>query len=233
MKIFANNFALVLRLREQHPNFKFARHSLAAVVNDLHDGGSAHGRSFFIDPIPGEDFLKLVVDLCREPEIASRQAELNLMFDSEQGIAAFSQAFQAQFHPVAAAGGLIVGPGPCLLMMERDGKTDLPKGKVEKGEGLAAAAWREVEEETGLKNHVLGEFAANTWHIYQRKGRWDFKTTHWFWMQCTEKEDLVPQNAEGITEVSWVPIAELRKNLPETYPQIVDLVRLTLSHLPV
>ena len=38
-----------------------------------------------------------------------------------------------------------------MLLIQRNGRWDLPKGKVEPGETLLQAALREVEEETGIK----------------------------------------------------------------------------------
>ena len=62
---------------------------------------------------------------------------------------------------IIAAGGLITNEKNQLLMMFRRGKWDLPKGKVDEGETLEAAAVREVQEETGIKNVTLGKFMFN------------------------------------------------------------------------
>ena len=43
---------------------------------------------------------------------------------------------------------------------------------------------------------------------------------------------LQPQTIEGISKVEWVPLAELREKIPETYPLIMDLVRKVLTLNP-
>lgn len=56
---------------------------------------------------------------------------------------------------IEAAGGLIVNQKKEILFIYRNGKWDLPKGKIESEENPPEAALREVKEETGLKNVKL------------------------------------------------------------------------------
>ena len=64
------------------------------------------------------------------------------------------QKFINSFPLIRAAGGVvrknnIHGP---VLMMFRRGRWDLPKGKIDEGEGRRAAAIREVQEECGIQH---------------------------------------------------------------------------------
>lgn len=232
MKIFANNFALALQTHEHHPHFRFARTPLELVEARLLQEPEFPVTNLFTDASPENGFLEAVKEIHTRPDIAARHATWNLVFENEAALELFRDQYTALFHPVSAAGGLVLRGDGSLLMMVRDGKIDLPKGKVEKKEAVETAAWREVEEETGLKGHVLGELADKTYHIYLRKGRWDFKTTHWYWMTSTGNQNLVPQTEEGITELRWVKLDELGRSIPETYPQIMELARLAAFRGP-
>ncbi len=79
-------------------------------------------------------------------------------------------SFREDHRSVSAAGGLVVDGAGRLLVIRRLGKWDLPKGKVERGEGVEEAAVREVQEECGLKAVTLVKPVTSTWHTYERKG---------------------------------------------------------------
>ena len=51
---------------------------------------------------------------------------------------------------VRAAGCVVHDDAGNMLLISRNNRWDLPKGKVEPGETLLQAALREVEEETGI-----------------------------------------------------------------------------------
>ena len=103
--------------------------------------------------------------------------------------------------------------------------TTRPKGKVEPGETLAAAALRETEEETGLNRLRLGRLWLKTYHIYDLYGGWHFKQTSWFEMWQTESQMLVPQKEEGITSVEWVSSTEWRRRLEGSYATMRVITR--------
>ncbi len=79
------------------------------------------------------------------------------------------KSFKSLFHIVEAAGGLVANKEDKILFIHRLGKWDLPKGKLEKGEGVKEAAVREVEEETGITDLELLDFLQETYHIYTEK----------------------------------------------------------------
>lgn len=118
---------------------------------------------------------------------------------------------------VKAAGGVVHSPEGRLLLMTRNDRADLPKGKVEPKETLLQAALRETEEETGLKHLTAGPLLLKTYHIYNLYGGWHFKQTSWFCMKAQGDELLVPQTEEGITQVEWVDVKTWRASLKDSY----------------
>ena len=67
----------------------------------------------------------------------------------------FWKAFETAHIHIEAAGGLVVNAAGKLLVIERLGVWDLPKGKLESGETAQVAALREIEEECGISNHKI------------------------------------------------------------------------------
>jgi 8-oxo-dGTP pyrophosphatase MutT (NUDIX family) len=132
---------------------------------------------------------------------------------------------------VRAAGGIVTAPDGTMLLIQRNGRWDLPKGKVESGETLLQAALREVEEETGIKNicpltpsHSLSlPFTPiKTYHIFNLYGGWHLKQTSWFPMSA-EKQPVTPQQEEGITDVVWVTPDEWHRRLSSSYGTLKTL----------
>ncbi|AOW93923.1 NUDIX hydrolase [Rhodococcus sp. WMMA185] len=120
-----------------------------------------------------------------------------------------------------SAGGLVINglDGPknklCAALI---GRTDrrgrllwsLPKGHIEKGETAEQTAMREVEEETGIRGTVLASLGSiDYWFVTE--GRRVHKTVHHYLMKCLGGE-LSDEDVE-VTEVAWVPLAELKSRL--------------------
>jgi len=141
---------------------------------------------------------------------------------------------------VRAAGGIITAPDGDMLLIRRNNRWDLPKGKVEPGETLLQAALREVEEETGVKAGI-GQWRVKrtqeqtpptthyplptkTYHIFNLYGGWHLKQTSWFAMQA-EKQAATPQGEEGITEVVWVRPDEWHRRLSQSYGTLRTVAR--------
>ena len=129
-------------------------------------------------------------------------------------------AFRADYKFVLAAGGVVNDEQGRLLVIRRLGKWDLPKGKVDEGEGIEAAAIREVQEECGLKELRITGSMPSTWHTYERKGKQHLKRTDWFRMAGSSAERLVPQHYEDIEEVKWVGRVELPAIQDDTYASL-------------
>ena len=130
-----------------------------------------------------------------------------------------------KYLEVNAAGGLVCNEKGEFLLIRRSGLWDLPKGHQEPGEEMQFTALREVEEETGLKGLVLGNYICTTQHSYFRDGKWHLKHTWWYAMTCSGSSRLIPQTEEGITEVKWVSKAELPEHLQTTYRTIIEVFR--------
>lgn len=125
---------------------------------------------------------------------------------------------------VQAAGGVVVDGTGRLLAIKRLGKWDLPKGKVEKDEGIEAAAVREVTEECGLRMLHILEPMPSTWHTYERKGKQHLKRTDWYLMQGSDTDELVPQHEEDIEEVRWMDRDEVEAMKADTYPSLLPVI---------
>jgi 8-oxo-dGTP pyrophosphatase MutT (NUDIX family) len=86
----------------------------------------------------------------------------------------------------------------------------LPKGHIEDGETVEQTAVREVKEETGISAHVLRPLGSiDYWFVAER--RRVHKTVHHFLLEAVGGE-LSDEDVE-VTEVAWVPVAELETKL--------------------
>ena len=146
---------------------------------------------------------------------------------------------------VRAAGGIVTDDAGNRLLIHRNGRWDLPKGKVEQGETLLQAAIRETEEETGIKcvnapmcqcvsadasntntTTQLHTKAIKTYHIFNLYGGWHLKQTAWFQLHADGVMPAgSPQHEEGITAVEWVDPKEWHRRLRTSYGTLR-----TLSH---
>ncbi len=138
--------------------------------------------------------------------------------------------FKSAFLIVDAAGGVVVRNNK-LLFIYRNGKWDLPKGKIDAGESSQIAAVREVEEECGISGHKIVKDLPSSFHIYkspypESKGRWIFKETMWYEMEYQGNENGIPQEEEGITKVRWFAKNELDEVLENTYGNLKQIINL-------
>lgn len=92
----------------------------------------------------------------------------------------FWSLFLTLHHHIIAGGGWVRNPEGQLLVIERNGKLDLPKGKLELKETIAVCAVREVQEECRVKRCKITGPAVKTYHCYLHKGAFALKTTFWF-----------------------------------------------------
>ncbi len=133
---------------------------------------------------------------------------------------------QSNFKFIAAAGGLVRNVNGDVLLIMRNGKWDLPKGKEDAGESSEQTAMREVSEECGIQGPSISWHVTDTYHTYLENEVWCMKKTVWYYMEFCGTGVLTPQVAENITEVRWVPASELHSYMDNTYPSIRDVIRL-------
>lgn len=140
----------------------------------------------------------------------------------------FKTIFKPAFKSILAAGG-VVCRNEKLLFIFRNGKWDLPKGKIDKGEKTQNAAVREVREECGISGHKIVKQLPSTFHIYQSpykesQGQWILKETFWFEMSYSGLENGIPQTEENISEIRWLAKNELGKVLENTYENLKQII---------
>ncbi|HEV2104243.1 MAG TPA: NUDIX domain-containing protein [Candidatus Eisenbacteria bacterium] len=111
-------------------------------------------------------------------------------------------------YPRPAAGVLVLRGGDVLLLRRahppRVGALDLPGGFMEGGEGIEAAARRELREETGL---VLGRLAPLGCYrdVYHLRGFGRFPTLNFYFAGRWRRGE--PVAADDAASAEWVPLA--------------------------
>jgi len=125
---------------------------------------------------------------------------------------------------IEAAGGLVFNKDGDILMIFRNGKWDLPKGKLEIGESVEECAIREVEEECGISGLIIENKIKDTYHTYVLERENILKKIYWYKMRTNFDGELVPQIEEGITKVSWVGKDQISEKLTNSYGNISDVL---------
>jgi 8-oxo-dGTP pyrophosphatase MutT (NUDIX family) len=175
-----------------------------------------HPDAVFIDEFSANAIKSLLHDIVKPQFHAGVVLHTNL--DE------LKRAFFKNFTPIEAAGGIVQNQNKQILFIERLGKWDLPKGKIEKGEKQEETALREIAEETGVTHLTLKNIIGETYHTYNAFGKHFIKTTHWFYLTCTTEQQLIPQTEENITAIKWVNKKEIEVQMNNTYPSIKDIL---------
>ena len=139
------------------------------------------------------------------PNALKQHPDLTEVLIESSDVEATWMTFCSGYHELAAAGGVVKDAEGHVLWIQRNGKWDLPKGKLEPGERLEEAAIREVFEETGIENVTITGEAFNTFHTYEAGGVIHLKSTFWYPMLHDGIQTQGrPQAIEGITDVTWL-----------------------------
>ena len=139
--------------------------------------------------------------------------------------------FISNYFLIEASGGFVLNKKNELLMIYRNNKWDLPKGKIEDGEAAKQAGLREVEEETGVEDLEIISNMPPTFHLYTMNGVDYLKKTWWYEMKTSYEGNLVPQNEEGITKAVWCNHVQTKKNIPFAYHSLHDNLALILPKI--
>lgn len=130
------------------------------------------------------------------------------------------KTLKAKIPVTKAGGGLVYNKKGEVLFIFRNGKWDLPKGGIEKGEEIEATAMREVEEETGVNRLSISHKLQKTYHVFRRNGKYKLKITHWFEMQSDFEGIPQGQLEEGIEKVAWMNPEQIKEALKNSYENI-------------
>jgi 8-oxo-dGTP diphosphatase len=130
--------------------------------------------------------------------------------------------------PAIRAAGVVLlrgeGDSTEVLIVHRPGRADwsLPKGKIDPGEHVVAAAIRECDEETGFTPVLQTPLATQTYSVESRP-----KVVNYWRARARAEEDFTPD--DEIDQIRWIPAVEAAGHL--TYPSDVGLVE-TAAQLP-
>jgi 8-oxo-dGTP pyrophosphatase MutT (NUDIX family) len=176
----------------------------------------------FVDSYSSSEINKWFNDF-----VKSKETEVFLIHQNPE---AFFELFKSGFINVPAAGGVVFRKNEMLVIF-RNEKWDLPKGKMDTGETAEEAAVREVTEECGISNLHIQKQLPSTFHVYispykKTKGEWIFKETFWFEMIYSGKGSGKPQQEEGITKIVWFSKNGLYKVLSDTYENLKPIFQI-------
>ncbi len=103
-----------------------------------------------------------------------------------------------------AAGGVVVHDGRVLVLRRPSrGEVRLPKGHVEPGEEVQAAALRETREESGYTNLALSADLGTQVVEFDHEGRHVVRTERYFLMTLVDDPDS-PAGGEEQFEPIWL-----------------------------
>jgi ADP-ribose pyrophosphatase YjhB (NUDIX family) len=166
-------------------------------------------------------------------EFAEHKSFSTLFLWSGSGYKEMKTQFFSFFKILEAAGGVVKNEKNEILVIFRNGKWDLPKGKIDKRkETIKQAAIREVQEETGLKVLTVTGKLMTTYHLYFRKEKMILKPTCWFEMYADSSNKLIPEAKENISLAAWVSTEEIPGILKNTYHSLEELFNLHQIYQP-
>lgn len=108
-----------------------------------------------------------------------------------------------------SSGGVVLGAEGVLLVkvenLDRQVQWTFPKGHLEAGETVEAAALREVQEETGWRCRIVAPLG-DVHYQFKRDGVTIHKTVNWFRMEPVEKTGI--PDPDEILDCRWYSVPE-------------------------
>lgn len=129
-----------------------------------------------------------------------------------------------------SAGGVVVSKAGILIIKDMNGNWTFPKGIIEPNEDPLVAAKREIKEEVAIGGLQLLKKLTPIHYLFTRDQLIQ-KTVHYFLFRYSGKKSPKPQNAEGISEVTWVTLSEARDMIgyAKTNMKVLEEVRWILN----
>lgn len=199
-------------------NIKFGEHTLRIISDVCSFSFEEIGKNKAV--IYNYTKPKKIGEILRD--ITGSPIKNHIIFHSDTDLV-FSEVVK-KFTQIQAGGGLVVNEKKQILFIFRNGKWDLPKGKVEANETSELGAIREVEEECGIKISRLDQLLDITYHTYMLDDKNILKSNYWYIMYADSSQNLVPQAEENIERVEWIDRDKVESLLAKSYESISDLI---------
>ena len=145
----------------------------------------------------------------------------------------FYIGLKVMINKIKKTAGGVVYKDDYILLIKKNKKWDLPKGKIEKNATKRETATQEIHEETGIpkKNLVINCKLASTKYLKKIDGEIIIKHTIWYAVKFHGRLDdvLIPDFHEGITKCRWVSIKQLDSKMEKSFPHIIYIINYYLS----